>query len=225
MNSRQLFVLFSILESMIAAVSFMNHTIYLESEFLGENNQHVEQNYGQQTADVLPGIGYPPLEPSEMTALQDLFESTQGAHWLWLETGGKWNFTGDHNPCTEKWQYLKCRDVASIDEPTSHIDVIAIRDNINMNGSLPLSIGNFKTMQTFDIENNLKLNGTIPYTIGNLTELVSLEFSKTSLTGTLPPEIGQLVNSIYDVTISDQRFFPRGNAANEVTHDSLPVRK
>lgn len=50
------------------------------------------------------------------------------------------------------------------------------------------------------------LSGTIPPEIGDLAELVDLNLSKNSLTGSIPPEIGNLVNLRTLLNLSDNQL-------------------
>ena len=58
------------------------------------------------------------------------------------------------------------------------------------NGTLPLSIGNFRSLYSLTLYGGIR--GTIPSTIGALTSLAYLHFSKNSFTGTIPSAIGAL---------------------------------
>jgi hypothetical protein len=54
------------------------------------------------------------LPSIELQALQDLFDSTEGTSWIWLQPsvayGYPWNFSTPQNPCssTTPWQGIKC---------------------------------------------------------------------------------------------------------------------
>ncbi|CAA2968315.1 receptor EIX2 [Olea europaea subsp. europaea] len=62
----------------------------------------------------------------------------------------------------------------------------------NLNGTIPLSIGNLTELLTLDISNN-HLSGNIPQFWENLKSLYVLDMSNNSLSGTIPDSIGSLL--------------------------------
>ena len=68
--------------------------------------------------------------------------------------------------------------------------------SIDMNGTLPLSIGNFQSMSSSGLPAN-NIRGTIPSTIGALSSLNILQLTENSLTGTIPSTMGLLILSKY----------------------------
>src|SRR5437868_1875426 len=79
------------------------------------------------------------ISATELSALHDLYSSTDGAHWLWRNSSGPvWDFSvPDPNPCYPPWQGLTCvctSDNCSI----SQVNLT----RYNLAGTLPSSIGN-----------------------------------------------------------------------------------
>ena len=62
---------------------------------------------------------------------------------------------------------------------------------LQLNGSLPSSIGNFRSIESLGLIGN-RINGTIPNTIGFLSSLKYLLLSLNSLTGTIPSTISMM---------------------------------
>jgi Leucine-rich repeat (LRR) protein len=72
-------------------------------------------------------------------------------------------------------------------------------DNDNLNGSIPLEVGNLTGLQILNLNYN-NLTGTIPDTIRNLTRLIHFNLSSNSLIGTIPAWIGNITN-LYSLSI------------------------
>ena len=65
--------------------------------------------------------------------------------------------------------------------------------NRGLTGSLPHSIGNFRSLTLFDISSN-HIHGNIPDSVVNLRAgISSISLNANNLTGTIPAAIGQLV--------------------------------
>ena len=75
----------------------------------------------------------------EMSALQDLYVSTNGNEWNWRNAsyGTPWNFTVNSNPCTEQWQGVTCRLYPS--SSTQHVIELSL-SGYNLNGTLPTTL-------------------------------------------------------------------------------------
>lgn len=74
----------------------------------------------------------------------------------------------------------------------------------NLEGSIPISVGNLsKTFRKFSAEMNL-LSGAIPSEISNITNLLALDWTGNKLTGNIPTSIGKLKKL--------QMFYVGGNA-------------
>lgn len=127
------------------------------------------------------------IPPSEMNALYELYNATNGAEWTWsYGAGNQWDFATDANPCTDNWQGIKC----SNSTPYNVIAIVLTSES--MRGTLPDSIGDFAELQTLRITSDIGLNGTIPDTVGSLSNLVALDLSVNRLSGRIPDSLSQL---------------------------------
>lgn len=118
------------------------------------------------------------IPASERQALIDLYDSTNGAGWVY---NGNWNGP----PGTEcTWYGVSC------DDGETH--VLGINLNLgfsslsnNLTGSLPASLTGLSHLKLLDVSNNA-LTGSIPHLSG-LTGLQTADFSFNSFSGSLPP--------------------------------------
>jgi hypothetical protein len=83
----------------------------------------------------------------ERQALHDLYASTNGDDWTYLDGDlGHWNFTDpDVNPCSssDPWQGLNCTVISTnTSSYYFHISEIML-SNYNLRGTIPESIGMF----------------------------------------------------------------------------------
>ena len=92
----------------------------------------------------------------ERQALHDLYASTNGDDWTYLDGDlGHWNFTDPNvNPCSssDPWQGLNC-NVNSISSDISyfyHISQILLSD-FNLRGTIPESIGSLHVFTSLDV--------------------------------------------------------------------------
>jgi Leucine-rich repeat (LRR) protein len=165
------------------------------------------------------GIQVAKLPVAELNALQDLYESTEGAKWLWRPRvdGAVWNFSGDPNPCVDKWQGLECTPASP--EPFRYVVSLDL-SYYNMYGSIPASISNLtqlilldlssnrldgsippeicagmRVLQVFDLSEN-NLHGSIPECMSTMWTLTYLVLSHNSFPGTLPDFLGNLTRLI-----------------------------
>ncbi|KAL7133936.1 hypothetical protein ABFS83_12G173000 [Erythranthe nasuta] len=70
-------------------------------------------------------------------------------------------------------------------------------NNNHLNGSIPPSFGDFQYLQELDLSRN-NLTGTIPKNLMTLSSLtLSLNLAENQLSGSLPSEVGQLINLGY----------------------------
>jgi len=80
----------------------------------------------------------------ERQALYDLYVSTNGDDWIYLDgDDGHWNFTDpDVNPCSssDPWQGLNCTVISSESSSSYYISEITLSD-YNLKGTIPESIG------------------------------------------------------------------------------------
>jgi hypothetical protein len=106
--------------------------------------------------------GYHRNIPShERQALYDLYTSTNGDDWIYLDGDlGHWNFTDpDVNPCSssDPWQGLSCTVISS--EPSNYycyISEITLSD-FNLRGTIPESIGSLHVFTSLDVGCFLRL--------------------------------------------------------------------
>ena len=93
------------------------------------------------------------IPAQEISALQDLYVSTNGNEWNWRNTsyGIPWNFVENCNPCTEHWQGVTCRLYPN--NSTLHVIEIALSD-YNLNGTLPSTLKNFIKLERLIISIN-----------------------------------------------------------------------
>lgn len=79
-----------------------------------------------------------------------------------------------------------------------HMNAIAelwLDFNPKLGGTIPTSIGNITSLQSFSIT-NCGLTGTIPLEMGNLSALTQVFLNNNLLSGTVPKELGSLNNLI-----------------------------
>jgi Leucine-rich repeat (LRR) protein len=151
---------------------------------------------------------------SEIDALHDLYESTNGGSWNWHGENDRWNFTAS-TPCVGPWQGVTCSLVAS----AGYVHVLQLQlPGYNLAGIIPSSISNLTQLQVIDLMantltgtipesvglfplkelrvNNNHLTGSIPDSLGGLADLTRLYLFDNVLTGTLPSSFGQLVHLV-----------------------------
>jgi Leucine-rich repeat (LRR) protein len=130
----------------------------------------------------------------EYDALESLYNATAGWNWLWdplLPSSTVWQFPSDLSaPCSNSWQGLRCTQ--TLNESTCNITTISL-ERRNLKGSLPSEIGNFQSLRALYLFVNF-LTGTIPTQLGNLVQLTDLVLDINSIGGTLPSEMGNLRN-------------------------------
>ena len=131
----------------------------------------------------------PNIPPHELNALWDLYSGTNGKHWDWSESpssGAIWDFSGNPNPCSPRWQGLLC----SLVPVHGYVNIIEVDlQQRNIRGRLPASFFNLTLLGDLSLASN-KLFGTIPSTIGQLEVVVNMDFSYNRFTGSISPEIG-----------------------------------
>jgi Leucine-rich repeat (LRR) protein len=139
------------------------------------------------------------ISSSEYTALYDLYTSTDGPQWNWVnvsEYSVPWNFTiyDLSAPCSNYWQGLSCGECSgsstSTDPLQCHILELSLSSH-NLSGTLPSSIGALNHLIEITLNTN-NLTGTLPISLTNLTALQILDLHSNALSGTIPHEIGSL---------------------------------
>ena len=93
------------------------------------------------------------IPAQEMSALEDLYVSTNGNEWNWRNSsfGIPWNFTANCNPCTENWQGIVCTFYPS--SSTQHVIEISLSD-YNLYGTLPPSLINLNKLDQLNVPQN-----------------------------------------------------------------------
>jgi hypothetical protein len=122
----------------------------------------------------------------EISALEDLYDATQGENWAWqypLSTYGQiWNFEQQPvDPCNN-WQGIMCE--ISVDNSTGTVVTVNLK-YYNLVGTLPPSLQQLRNISVLDFDNNA-LVGTIPATFSNMTWIREIRLSYNHITGTLP---------------------------------------
>ena len=152
----------------------------------------------------------PNLPTVEMNALKDFYVSTNGKHWKFPQAiGSIWNFTGEHNPCTELWAGVACTckrsqnythfyqtyyyddDSRRSDDFTCYVEKLFLV-NVSATGLLPKSIGDFSLLSHLHLGWNPDLSGTIPDEITKLTQLQVLSLFRCSFSGKLPADLTKI---------------------------------
>jgi Leucine-rich repeat (LRR) protein len=124
---------------------------------------------------------------TEIAALQDLYDATNGDFWNWHGEGNEWNFT-DPNPCVDTWQGVNCSQVPS----DGFLHVLDLNLNgYGLSGSIPGTIDQLEQLTILDLGINT-LTGTVPDSVGQLTQLTELHLNGNRLYGTIPLSFQQL---------------------------------
>jgi hypothetical protein len=114
------------------------------------------------------------VDVNDSLALVDLYDSTNGAGWLF-----KWTLSSP----VATWHGV------AIDNSGRVTNLIL--DNNKLTGIIPTSIGNLKKLTKLELATN-QLTGNIPVEIGNIDSLQVLDLSRNQLTGSIPTSIGNL---------------------------------
>jgi hypothetical protein len=143
---------------------------------------------------------------SEISALFDLWSSTQGSEWapalnksscIYNETdlcqqvtgGSPWVFASPLNetqPClpgSARWRGLNC-------SATDHITGIILPFS-GLNGTLPSGMCDLTALTVFSVTDN-SLYGEIPSCISKLSDLILLDLKSNSLSGPVPDAMWEL---------------------------------
>jgi hypothetical protein len=120
------------------------------------------------------------VNKNDSLALVDFFNSTGGPGW-YTKTG---------------WLQGSVNTWFGVATNNGRVIKLEFYDDNNLNGYLPLSIGNLKHLQRLVIDNNLKMTGNIPDTITTLKNLISLSLDGCNFSGKIPRKIGNLHNLI-----------------------------
>jgi Leucine-rich repeat (LRR) protein len=137
---------------------------------------------------------------TEIVALKDLYNATNGDFWYWSGGGNKWNFT-DPNPCYDFWQGINCTDSPS----GGFLHILEIwLDGHYLEGTIPESVVQLTLLSVLSVGSNA-VYSPLPDTLGLLTELTVLYLGSNSLTGTIPDYLTQL-RQLTNVDLSNNRL-------------------
>lgn len=131
--------------------------------------------------------------PTQLSALQDLYASTSGIKWIFPPTsvGNNWESSSDY--CS--WKNVVC------DSSCNYIQQLNL-SGVGMRGPLPSSLSNLFMIQILDFSHNGYLNGTLPALIlTNFDNLVTLNVGYTSLTGYVNGMNGGCTPSLTNVNL------------------------
>ena len=124
----------------------------------------------------------------EISALEFLYNSTNGQNWRWHSPVGQWEFSGSVNPCNPLWQGLTCDNHA----PCTVVDIAL--SEYDLRGTIPPQISWLPNLTSLDFSKN-RLEQDIPSSIGELSQLSWINLRLNELTGTIPEEI-ELLNGV-----------------------------
>ncbi len=174
--------------------------------------------------------------PTELNALEQLYDETNGNDWLWRDEareGVRWNFsTLNPNPCTENWQGITCTSDCvhvSCSVEKLHLSGYNLRNhlpdifydfpsltriNISINhiyGTLPKSLRSLKTLLVLDVSDN-KFEGPLPFGKElNFVHLEAFHGDVNNFNGTLHKNVSNLIN-LRSLTLGNNKIvgvFPR----------------
>ncbi|RYH23648.1 hypothetical protein EON65_17670 [archaeon] len=149
----------------------------------------------------------PNIPKSELNALQDLYTTTNGEFWSWVQPNGTdihgvpWNFSQPSpNPCYEDWQGVDCGNCTV---SSCHVEALSLKQH-NITGNLQPSLSNLTHLHSLMLQDNFIL-GRIPSNYAQLQNLESLDLRDNRLSGPLPSWLPQL-KSLAFVNLS-RNFF------------------
>ncbi len=127
-------------------------------------------------------INQDPTTHPDYDALVAFYNATNGDNWTnntnWLDT----------TKPVSTWY--------GVTEVNGRVGLLSLFNN-NLNGTIPVEIGDFSELTFLQIANNPFLFGTIPNEITNLSNLQTLALYSCGLSGELPTDIGNLTNLTY----------------------------
>jgi hypothetical protein len=159
---------------------------------------------------------------AEFQALQDLYNSANGAHWSWHRKSPPtsqrstasdtltasvvykhWNFSDPNvNPCTQNWYGIACLPY-SAPAPYYHISQLLL-SSYKLNGTIPCTIAKLSQLAILDFSRNL-LHGTIPPSICTLSALSGLYLRDNQLSGPIPTTVDRLYR-LTNLQMQDNRL-------------------
>lgn len=139
------------------------------------------------------------IPQTELTALTDLYNSTQGE---------RWNQSWDIKNSPNTWNGVTIVE--------GHVSEIRMLFN-NLNGPLPASIADLTELKVLELSFN-KISGNLPASLGELSKLEVLALNGNSLDGNIPETFGNL-SALRQLHLSSNQLsgnvpFPINNLEN-----------
>ena len=136
-------------------------------------------------------VGNGTVPSTEIQALQDFYNATNGPNWDCLFDYGLnyWSFSSNANPCLDNWVGITCIEDT---QEYNHIKTLSL-PYCNIYGTIPNTINQLTNLTVLDLSDN-NIYGTIPSYIGELSYLNTLTLSTNQLTGSIPNTISLLYN-------------------------------
>lgn len=145
------------------------------------------------TTSTLACVG---TNPTQLSALQDLYSSTSGKYWHFASGTNNWIVGTDYCSWNGVMCDANCNYVTSLMLPSA-----------NMKGTLPSSLGNLIGLQTLDLSGNGYLNGTLPTNIlTSFSQLETLKIDMTSIGGYINGVNGGCTPYLQNLAIGESRF-------------------
>ena len=161
-------------------------------------------------AFIEPVITHAQVNVQDSLALVDLYDSTNGPHWVFTSPLNTWNlstpvkyWTGVIVTNERVTSLFLLQDSLKGNIPSSlgnltNLEVLNLSDN-ELSGAIPPSLENLISLKTLDLSNYAwpfgnQLSGTIPASLGSLINLQDLELHDNQLNGTIPASLGNLAN-------------------------------
>ncbi|KAG0450883.1 hypothetical protein HPP92_026672 [Vanilla planifolia] len=120
------------------------------------------------------GHGY--TDAGDAAALRSLMNN-------WENSPPSWGQTND--PCGTPWEGIQCKD--------SRVSVLRL-STMGLKGTISGDISYLTELKSLDLSYNNNLGGTLPLSIGNLKQLDTLILAGCSFSGNIPQELGDLAN-------------------------------
>lgn len=155
----------------------------------------------------------------ELSVLREFYDDLDGENWLWLADeeayGIPWNFTGNPDPCTDRWQGIYCTCGTSSSyrfqnhyskyASYGYTDFIATYYSDTESFSVPeIASVNACNVEKLNLA-GYGLSGTIPNTLSNLTLLQGLRLADNSIEGTVNAYLWNLTS--LEVLTLDKNLF------------------
>lgn len=134
----------------------------------------------------------------EVSALHDLYLSTNGPDWFWnVSAGSYWNFSvSNPNPCFPIWQGITCEEIVPFNCSIVNVEL----SQMNLTGSLSESLADLSFLVTLNLASN-NIKGALPTSLGRLTFLEEMLLGYNDISGFIPSTYCGL-SSIYSMDLS-----------------------